>query len=400
EVRLTAPDGAAETADGPDRLALDDRSWAIVPPDRLRRILLVSEGDPYLETALSYLPNVELYGVAPDEYGPATRPELFDLIVFEGTLPATLPAKPILAIDPPRSSPLGEVTGRLAEPAIGALDPDEPVLRHVDLSTTHIAEARRMTLPAWARPIVPGPRGAPLLYAGVRAGLPSAVLAFDPRRSDLPLQVAFPILLANLTGELFGGSATPTEAIAPGAPVALRVPSGASGLRVTRPDGSEVELVAPAGDAAVTFSQTDLLGVYAVTPVGLAASPAPPASAAAPSTPGGTASLPPGASPAASAEPLPADPSAPVRFAVALLDVDESTIAPGSAAAIEALGRPRPAGGAGAAADRPAAREELWIPLVAVVLAVLLVEWAVYERDALERLRRRLADRLARRPVS
>ena len=34
--------------------------------------------------------------------------------------------------------------------------------------------------------------------------------------SDLPLQVAFPILLANLTGELLGGSGTPTEALEPG----------------------------------------------------------------------------------------------------------------------------------------------------------------------------------------
>src|SRR3970040_2425315 len=60
EVRLDAEaEGAA------DALALDDRAWAVIPPDRLRRILLVSEGDPYLETALTYLPNTQLYGVAP-----------------------------------------------------------------------------------------------------------------------------------------------------------------------------------------------------------------------------------------------------------------------------------------------------------------------------------------------
>ena len=63
------------------------------------------------------------------------------------------------------------------------------------------------------------------------------MLAFEPRQSDLPLQVAFPILLANLTGELLGGSAAPTEAVAPGTPVTLTIPSGATGLTVTRPDG-------------------------------------------------------------------------------------------------------------------------------------------------------------------
>ena len=69
--------------------------------------------------------------------------------------------------------------------------------------------------------MIPGPKGAPLLYSGVRAGLPTAVLAFEPRQSDLPLQVAFPILLANLTGELLGGSAAPTTAVKPGDPVVL-----------------------------------------------------------------------------------------------------------------------------------------------------------------------------------
>ena len=42
-------------------------------PTRTRLVLLVGEGDPYLETALSYLPNVELYGVEPADYGPASQ---------------------------------------------------------------------------------------------------------------------------------------------------------------------------------------------------------------------------------------------------------------------------------------------------------------------------------------
>ena len=68
-----------------------------------RLILVVGKGDPYLETALSYLPNVELFGVTPEEYGPATarkdgRP--WDLVIFEAALPTTLPDSPILAIAP------------------------------------------------------------------------------------------------------------------------------------------------------------------------------------------------------------------------------------------------------------------------------------------------------------
>ncbi|MFL5641957.1 MAG: vWA domain-containing protein [Chloroflexota bacterium] len=388
ELRLVGADPAA--AQVPDQLAADDHAWAIIPPDRPREILVVGEGDPYLETALSYLPNVRLFGILPTEYpAKAARADGtdWDLIIFDGNVPSTLPRTPILAIGPTATSALGTVTGTLTNPGIGSLDPAEPILRYVDLSTTHIASAAKLTLPDWARTVVPGPAGAPLLYAGVRAGLPTAVLAFEPRQSDLPLQVAFPVLLANLTGELLGGSQTPTEAVQPGTPVDLAIPANATGLAVERPDGSVVELV-PGADQAVTvtFSDTDLPGIYTVTPH-LA-----PAASAAPSAPpsGATASSP------------PVDPSTPTRFAVALFDVDESTIAPGSAAAIEALGvtaAPGASGdpGAGPVADGTATtRDELWFPIVLLVLLGLCVEWAVYHRDALIRVRRGFGARFVR----
>ncbi len=411
----------------PDALALDDRAWAIVPPDRLRRILLVSEGDPYLETALTYLPNTELYGVEPDDYGPATHPELFDLIVCEGTLPDELPATgAILAIAPPDDSDLGEVTGTLTDPGIGTLSPDEPILRYVDLTTTHIGKATKLVLPAWARPVIPGPQGSPLLYVGERAGQRTGVLAFLPRNSDLPLQVAFPILIANLTGELLGGSAAPTSAIAPGDPVTLPLPAGAEKLIVTRPDGSTVEL-APAtpGAPSVAFSQTDELGVY--TAVAIYPEPTAAPSLGPTATPAATASgsptpaptLAPGVSPTPVPTAPPANPDAPVRFAVDLFDPSESNIAPGSPSELVALGRqpgqsagpaasgtptttPTPAptaiagpsaspgaGGAGTEGS-PVARDELWIPVVLLVLAFLLIEWLVYHRDAVTRLWRNL----------
>jgi len=396
EVRLTSRD--AETTGPADQLAVDDRAWAVVPEQRPRLVLVVGEGDPYLETALSYLPNVELYGVTPDEYGPASerrdgRP--WDLIIFEDFVPATLPKAPILAIAPPRTSPLGEVDGGLKDPGIGSLDPDEPILRYVDLSTTHISAAQRLTQPDWARTIIPGPGGAPLLYAGVRDGLPTAVLAFEPRASDLPLQVAFPILLANLTGELLGGSGAPTEALEPGTPVQLTIPQGAASLTVTHPDGTATELVpSTTGGSAVTFAGTDQLGIYTVTPIrDPAASAAPSVSAVA--SPAASA----GASAGPSASPVAVDPFAPVRFAVDLFDVDESTIAPGSAAAIEALGTTAavPGGGGEPVAEaRPTTRDELWVPIVLLVLAALCVEWALYHRDGLIRVRRSLGARFRR----
>jgi hypothetical protein len=384
---------------GADQLGTDDRAWAVVPPDRLLRILLVSAGDPYLETALSYLPNAELYGVTPADYGPATKQELFDLVIFDGMLPAELPRVPTLAIAPPRSSQLGAVDGTLADPAIGRPAADEPLLRYVDLTTLHVAEAVRLTLPDWARTVIPGPSGDPLLYSGERDGLRTAVLAFEPRRSDLPLQVGFPILVSNLVGELVGASQAPAGSVTPGSLITLPVPPGATGLLVTRPDGSSVEVApAVAGGAIGTFAATEQLGVYTVVPTGLPdATPA--ASGGAPSTaPPGTGSAGASAEPAGSPTTPPlVDPSAPTRFAVNLFSAAESAIAPGDAAAIEAVGTPATgSGAAGGGGPRPPARDELWIPVVLAALALLVAEWLVFEGDALVRLRRWLAGRRGR----
>jgi hypothetical protein len=42
--------------------------------------------------------------------------------------------------------------------------------------------------------------------------------------------------------------------------------------------------------------------------------------------------------------------------------------------------------GGGVVEPRPAARDELWVAIVLVVLAILLIEWLVYHRDAVTRL--------------
>jgi hypothetical protein len=235
------------------------------------------------------------------------------------------------------------------------------------------------------------------------------VLAFEPRRSDLPLQVAFPILVANLAGELMGGSAAPAEAVKPGDPVSLPLPAGATGLRVERPDGTVVELApGTSGGASVTFTQTDLLGVYtatAIRPAGTEASPG----ASVGATPSPSAAPRPSGSnrPSASGDAIapPVDPNAPIRFAVDLFDIGESTIAPKAeaATALEKLGHAAPAPGSSAAAvggtaePRPAARDELWVPIVLLVLLGLCLEWSLYHRDVIGRGRRAISERL--RPV-
>ena len=225
------------------------------------------------------------------------------------------------------------VTGTLDEPGHRLAQPrraDPPLRRPVDDPHRRGQEARPARLGAGGHPRAAAARRCCTPASG--PGCRTAVLAFEPRRSDLPLQVAFPILLANLTGELLGGSAAPRTRSLPGTPVTLPIPAGATGVRVERPDGTTVELApGTAGGASVTFCQTDLLGVYTVTAIPAADASADARRARRPDrvADAGAEPLRPAPAPAPRPRRRQRDPTAPIRFAVDLFDVDESNIAPG-----------------------------------------------------------------------
>lgn len=366
EARLTPATGGDEPSGPPDYLPLDDAAWAIVPPDRLRRVLLVGPGNVYIQNAFSLLPNVELYGATPEQWPATTGKDKFDLIVFDGFVPTDLPRKPVLAFAPPATSALGVVSGTLTSFGMGQPPANDPILRGVDLTRLHIARTQQMELPSWARAVLPGSDG-PLVYAGLRDGLPTAVFAFDIRQSDLPLQVAWPIMVSNLAGELLGLNSSALDPLSPSSPVEIPITPDAQGVRVTLPDNSVVTLpVGATGASSVTFISTSQLGVYRAEVI-----PAP--------APGGSPGASPTVSPTGSGV---ASQDEPLLFAVDMFSNSESNIRPGDGARLVALGTAAPPDHAATGT----ARDEFWPLLAALTLLFLVIEWLVYERDGARRV--------------
>ncbi|MEA2676784.1 MAG: hypothetical protein QOJ81_925 [Chloroflexota bacterium] len=373
EARLSPATDGDEPAGPPDYLPLDDAAWAIVPPDHLRRVLLVGPGNVYIQNAFALLPNVELYGATAAQWPTTTGKDQFDLIVFDGFVPPDLPNKPILAFAPPQTSALGVVIGTLTEFGMGQPAVNDPLLRGVDLTRLHIGKMQQMELPAWARAVLPGSDG-PLLYAGVRDTLPTAVFAFDIRESDLPLQVAWPIMVSNLAGELLGLNAQALDPLAPSSPIDIPITPNSQGVRVTLPDGT-VENLPPGatGASSVTFVTTRQLGVYRAEVI-----PAPAPSG----SPGATASPSPTPDPSASPGGQVGTQDEPLLFAVDLFSTDESNIRPGDGARLTALGADVPLD----PANVGTAHDEFWPLLAALTLLFLIIEWLVYERDGARRV--------------
>ncbi|MCX7683349.1 MAG: VWA domain-containing protein [Anaerolineae bacterium] len=321
-----------------DSLGLDNVAWAVHRIGQSKRVLLVSRGNLFLERALSTFPDVELVRLAPDLL-PSSEHEQggYSLYVYDGVLTGTLPAGNLWLIAPPlppTGGQLGRGWGVFTDTAITHVARDDPLLRYVDLREVHILQARAIEPPPGARVLVEA-EGGPLLYVAESPERRLAVFTFSLHDSDLPLQIAFPILTANLLNWLMPtGGAAIAESVHPGDVVLLRPDIGAARILVTAPDGSQSML--PIEESTPLFAATDHPGVYRVQQLDHSGAPL----------------------------------SAETLFAVNLFDEEESDIKP---RAVLHIGRQEVSGGM-----EEKGRFELWPVVATLSLGVLVVEWGVY----------------------
>jgi hypothetical protein len=99
---------------GSDDLAVDDTAWTINHAAEPAPVLLVTDGNSFLQNALVLLPNVALDRTAPADYTPSLTATL---TVFDRAVPSTtLPTGNLLFVAPPTSTTIFEVAGVLTTP--------------------------------------------------------------------------------------------------------------------------------------------------------------------------------------------------------------------------------------------------------------------------------------------
>jgi Ca-activated chloride channel family protein len=240
-----------------DRLPLDDVAHAVYAPPRGGRVLLFTEGNLFLEHVLRALPGIEAFRAPPGR-----MPEgEFDLIVYDGWVPDTLPEGNLLIVNPNRTTNLFTVGETFTDTRL-LRQADDTILSFVDFEDIAIREAVGVRATGWAQTLVEA-EGGPLLLAGALGGSRVAVLTFDLHASDLPLRIEFPILIANLLD--WYSPAQPfeiTSGLRPGDPVVIRPQASTVEYTITAPDGSSRSY--PVGETPLTYTETDQTGIYRV----------------------------------------------------------------------------------------------------------------------------------------
>ncbi len=230
-----------------DALPMDDTADLVIGGGAEKQVAVLGEGSPFLAALLASTPGVS---AAPD-----TRSA--DILVVDG---GTLPEidRPAWLIRP-ETTPEGlDLTGLERNLAVTFQRPGDPILDGVDLSQMAVAEAQTTEGLSWLPIVASG--DVPLLLLGDVGGHRVVYQTFDLVHSNLPVQVAFPILGSNLLSWLEGGEAGSISTEPAGTPITLVTPTGSS-PEVTMPDGEVRELSADAG----TFTDTDRPGVYLIS---------------------------------------------------------------------------------------------------------------------------------------
>jgi hypothetical protein len=225
-------------------------------------VLLVSNDGVFLERALT-----AIMGHAPDRTDPAAPfPDTgYDLHVLDGPVSGTLPSGQLLVVNPSGTAYEHAGFGRRGDVrAVGSLqaDVEHPFLTHVSLADVHVVQLAAVDLPSQSRVVLDSDAG-PLVFAVQEPERRIAGLTFDLRDSDLPLRVAFPILVTNMVNWLLPLRRDESPAaVRPGDVVSLAPSPDAAQVAVIGPTGERRDLSNGEGQELVWLA--DRVGVYQV----------------------------------------------------------------------------------------------------------------------------------------
>jgi hypothetical protein len=325
EAKITRVDG------GRDALPTDDHAYALLPARRRAKVLVVTEGNTYLEAALLIDEYLDVTDARPADYPAALAKGDWDAVIFDRVTPAEPPKANALYFDPRGPGSPVKVGAELKTPGFDKVDRKHPAVRFVDLGDVNVAAAHKLAPDTGDKVLGASDGGAsPILVAGVRQGYKFVAAGFDVRDTDLPLRTAWPLFVVDCIDWFTDEDAEYLSSYRTGdvwhipvaAPVAVATLSGPGGRGVPVPvhEGRAVLLGTRAGFYELAAAE-------------------------------GTTS-----------------------FAANLLDADESNVAAQPSLVVDGQLAGELAG------FHAGVRRELWIYLLLAAVMLTAIEWATYHR--------------------
>lgn len=254
--------------DGPggiDAFALDDTAYALLPARKKQKVLMVTPDNLYLEGAILVYDNIDPMKITPDQY--KAKPSIaddMDVVIFDDFTPDVLPPPPasLLFFHPTGpSSPFAIRPGSEAQnPHITEIDETHPVMRWITMSDVFMDRSEVF--------VPDNKKGESSLAYSVTDSIIAAkrdgrrkIVAFGfslpssgrDSATDLPMRVAFPMLLVNTLDWFAGDQADLLTTYPTGSRERIPLDGvvGATEAEVKGPDGTLTRT--PVLDGLATF---------------------------------------------------------------------------------------------------------------------------------------------------
>lgn len=338
--------------DEPDDFMLDNVAYNVVNPPTPAQVLVITDQNPFLQFGFETDRAKKIAKISfenrgfleENDYKQRAALGVYDLIIYDQCSPESMPACNTMFIN---DIPKGDDWG-LSEPQFPTVILDfnttHPIMNLLSLSRVRIAQSSEITGPKAMISLMDSTFGS-IMAIAPREGFEDCVLGFPLveyedngdliYNTDWGKMLSFPVFIQNTLEVLAGGRRFQAmKTSQPGDLVEIRTQLSSEEVRVTGP-GNVNAVIKQGRDKSFVFTQSDRSGIYQVQDVD--------------------------------------DDQTVKMFAVNLMDTNESRLQVRDELefGFEAIK---------GSENRIAKRHEYWTWLALVALAILMVEWLVYNR--------------------
>ncbi len=252
----------------PDAMACDDAAWSVLEPPKRLSVLLVTSGNPVLESALRVCPIARLDPCTPagfDALAPvafdARQP--YDVIVLDNHVPAHLPRCGYIVFGAPPAGIDVNSPGQVENQVVVDWRTRHPVLQYVNLTNLFVGQGWALELPRRAT-VLAEFNESPALALLRHEGSTFLLVGFDVLQSNWPFEPGLVLFCYNalnyLAAQVGNGQQHELEV---GQPILVEGAAPQGQATIVGPDGADVQVTADPG-GTVRFAGTHRAGIYAV----------------------------------------------------------------------------------------------------------------------------------------
>lgn len=217
--------------DREDILKVDNKAYTVVTRPQVKKAVLVTYGNTFLEKIFKLNKSIALYRAEPKDIDTLKG---FDLYIFDGVLPLEFPKDGALMLFNPPENDYFKVLGYAENPEL--FTAGHEITTHLRQPDFAVASTQIYELPSWADEVIDTEYG-PSVISGTMNGTRLVSFGFDLHHTDLPLVVDFPILMTNATNYLIPSSMLHQTSIPSGQGIGIRIMPNTEEAYIINPNG-------------------------------------------------------------------------------------------------------------------------------------------------------------------